>query len=185
MAALYPLRRGGAPGHPLYPIPDAKKSLFIGIALNEHGTFNYITKQTSMYKKIHVLLLILTMATGSYSFAFNNFKTIKWIDGSWTGMKYQVNVDKAWKVNLVCNSKAGTFSIEYPDLNCKGHLELISISGKQACFIEKMNSGLCLDDGYIIITFINERLISFSCLRENKKRLASFCTLEKRNASGS
>lgn len=138
-----------------------------------------------MHKKLHIIVLVVIMAVRINSFAENNFKTIKWLDGNWTGMKYQVNVDRAWKVNLNCDSKKGTYSIEYPDLNCAGYLQLVAIKDKQAYFIEKMNNGLCLDDGYIIITFINEKLISFCCLRENKKRMASFCTLEKRNESGS
>jgi hypothetical protein len=138
-----------------------------------------------MCKKAIIFLLLLTIVTSIHSFAENNAKTIKWLDGNWSGMKYQSNMDKAWKINLSCNSKEGTYTVEYPELNCKGYLKLESVTGKKVIFTEKMNSGSCIDGGYIIITFVSNNLISFTCLRDNKARLASYCTLEKINDSGS
>lgn len=138
-----------------------------------------------MNKKTIVFLLLLTIATGINTYGANCSRAFKWLDGTWVGMKYQANVDKAWKVELKCDTKKGSYQINYSDLNCKGYLEFIRMKGKNAIFIEKMNSGLCLDDGYIIITFVNANLISFTCLRDDKTRLASYCTLEKLSESGS
>jgi hypothetical protein len=94
-------------------------------------------------------------------------------------MKYQTNMDKAWRMKLTCDSKKNIFMVEYPDLHCKGNLTLEKIRGKKLIFTEKILMGDCLSDGYIIITLAGEGLISFTCLRDHTTRLASYCTLEK------
>lgn len=88
---------------------------------------------------------------------------------------------KAWKMKLTCDSKNNIFQVEYPELNCQGTLVLKSGNQKKAIFIEKINNGACVNDGYIIITSVQSGLISFTCLRDNNTRLASYCTLEKMN----
>jgi hypothetical protein len=104
-----------------------------------------------------------------------------WIDGNWAGIKYQTNMSTGWQTILSMNSKAKKFTVSYPELNCGGELELESISKSKAVFIEKITRGkeVCVDNGYIIITKVNEKYISFTCLRDEKTRLASYATLEK------
>ena len=118
------------------------------------------------------------------SYATQDYKIIKWLDGNWEGMKYQTNTDKAWKIKLSCNSKKGIYRVEYSDLNCIGYLVLTNLKGKTAFFTEKIDKGSCVHDGYVIITLVTKNLISFTCLRDNKTRLASYCTIQKTNDDG-
>lgn len=104
----------------------------------------------------------------------------QWLGGTWTGKKYQVNVDKAWDMELQVDVKQKTYTIHYPALGCKGHLQVVSLGKNQAVFIEKMSEGSCLDDGYIIVNKTGEQYLSFTCLRDNNTRLASYATLEKK-----
>ncbi|MCE3296626.1 MAG: hypothetical protein K0R65_2340 [Crocinitomicaceae bacterium] len=102
-----------------------------------------------------------------------------WLNGKWWGMKYQVDMAKGWQTELGINTKTNKFTVSYPELDCTGTLELQSMSKNKAVFIEKLPNSSCLSDGYIIITKVDETHISFTCLRENNKRLASYCTLTK------
>lgn len=111
--------------------------------------------------------------------AFSSLGKDAWLDGKWKGMKFQVNADKGWVTELTMDSKTNTYTVNYPELGCKGKLELISIKGTTATFTEKLTAGDCVDDGHIIITKVSNKHISFTCLRDAEKRLASFSTLEK------
>lgn len=102
-----------------------------------------------------------------------------WLDGEWQGEKYQVNMNKGWQTEMKINTKAKQFSIAYPELDCNGTLEMQSLTKSKAVFIEKLPNTSCLSDGYIIVTKVDEKHISFTCLRDEEKRLASYCTLEK------
>ena len=121
-----------------------------------------------------ICFAILFSITGNYA------RTIKWLDGTWEGQKYQTNMDKSWKMKLTCNSRQNIFTVEYPELNCKGNLVVTKVKGKMIILTEKIKNGSCVDDGYIIITFAGDGFITFTCLRDNKSRLASYCTLEKK-----
>ncbi|MBC7864979.1 MAG: hypothetical protein IAF38_18540 [Bacteroidia bacterium] len=126
---------------------------------------------------------VLTFATAILlvfiSAGFSSAKKAHWLDGTWKGSKFQVNADKGWQTELMIDKKTKSFVISYPELGCKGVLEMISIKGTTAIFTEKLDAGACITDGYIIITKVGDKYISFTCLRDNKTRLASFSTLER------
>ncbi|MGV3631132.1 MAG: hypothetical protein ACO1O6_07995 [Bacteroidota bacterium] len=102
-----------------------------------------------------------------------------WLDGEWHGKKYQVNMDKGWETEMKVDTKTKQFSISYPELSCKGTLELQNLSKSKAVFIEKLPNTSCLSEGYIIVTKVDEKHVSFTCLRDREQRLASYCTLER------
>ncbi|MES2587898.1 MAG: hypothetical protein V4622_02890 [Bacteroidota bacterium] len=129
-------------------------------------------------KKSILIFASLMLVIALSSFKSSSSKT-SWLDGNWKGEKYQVNMQKAWKTELTIDTKSKTFTVSYPELNCKGYLVLESATKNQAIFIEKLDAGSCMSDGYIMINKVSEKLITFVCLRDNKTRLASFSTLEK------
>jgi hypothetical protein len=129
----------------------------------------------------YLTFLSLTCLLFLASFSNSESGKSKWIDGKWSGVKYQTNADRGWQTLLSMDSKTKKFTVSYPELNCGGELELVSMSKSQAVFIEKITIGkdMCVDDGYIIITKVNEQYISFTCLRDEKTRLASYATLAR------
>lgn len=131
-------------------------------------------------KKITGFTLILSVFLLSTAFRADSSKS-DWLNGKWLGIKYQVNADKGWQTEMTINTKTKQFSISYPELECTGTLELQSLTKSKAVFIEKLPGTSCLSDGYIIITRVDEKHISFTCLRDQEQRLASYCTLEKAN----
>jgi hypothetical protein len=118
-----------------------------------------------------MLVMVLT--------SFVPLSKFSWLSGEWIGVKYQVNAERGWKTNLTIDTKSKIFTIRYPELNCKGHLELVKLTRSQAILTEKIDEGPCLSDGYIIISKVSDQYISFTCLRDNNQRLASYCTLER------
>ena len=141
-------------------------------------------------KKISMIIKLMMFVLVIFGFKANtpsnNFPSSvdssagSWIDGNWEGTKFQTNADKGWKTILVANSKTKKFTIQYPELACGGTLELISIDKNRAVFTEKIKEKeICVDNGYIIITLVDKKYISFTCLRDEKTRLASYATLTK------
>jgi hypothetical protein len=133
-----------------------------------------------MNKRKIVLNIVFVFVIGFFFIPASYAKTIKWLDGNWEGQKYQTNMDKSWRMKLSLNTKLNQLTVEYPELNCKGSFVIQKVKGKMVILTEKMNSGSCLSDGYIIITYASKDLITFTCLRDNETRLASYCTLERK-----
>lgn len=131
---------------------------------------------------LKLMMFVLVIFSFKANTPSNNFPfaTGSWIDGTWEGTKFQTNADRGWKTILEANSKTKKFTIQYPELACGGTLELIKIDKNRAIFTEKIKEkDVCVDNGYIIITLVDKKYISFTCLRDEKTRLASYATLTK------
>lgn len=124
-------------------------------------------------------ILLFSLAIALSSFSPDAAKNTSWLNGHWKGMKYQVNMNKAWNTELHIDVKSRTFTVAYPELNCSGKLVLQSVKGGKAIFEEQLGQGGCLTGGYIILTKVDDKHISFTCLRDEEQRLASYCTLER------
>ncbi len=127
-----------------------------------------------MNKLLRYLTILLLVLVNTITFA--NTKT--WMDGSWIGLKYQVNAYKKWQMTLDLNAAKKLFTVYYPELDCKGTLELVQMNEQEAIFIEKITGGYCLSDGYIIVKKVDAECIAFICYRDNRTRLASYAVLQ-------
>ena len=104
--------------------------------------------------------LILMM--GSFQGSAQSLKKIKWLDGQWTGVGYQEAMKAEWDVVLDCNIEAGTITIAYPSISCKGVWELKNTDGCRAEFMEiiKEEQDNCGDVVRVVVTRIGEQFVS-------------------------
>jgi len=133
-----------------------------------------------MTSRKNILSVVFILFIGIFFTNTTYARTIKWLDGNWEGRKFQTNNQESWQMKFSCNSKQNAITVEYPELSCKGTFIVKQVKGKMVILIEKIKSGSCVNDGYIIITYATKDLITFTCLRDNKTRLASYCTLERK-----
>ena len=96
-----------------------------------------------------------------------------WLNGEWTGEKYQTNSGMNWVTELTIDIEKKHFDAHYPQIPCWAGLKPVEIGADSAIFIEKITEGECLTDGYIILKKMNGDYIKFSCYRDDKTRLAS------------
>ncbi len=128
-------------------------------------------------RRIVFLVLLVSFFSCSNLFA----KPKSWLSGNWVGLKYQVNAYKKWQMTLTLDGDKKQFGVYYPELDCRGTLELVEINEKEAILIEKINDGQCLTDGYIIIKNVDAECLAFICYRDNRSRLASYAVLQPDN----
>jgi hypothetical protein len=130
------------------------------------------------FAKINLLMLFLL--TGS-SIIYSQKKNSDWINGTWRGTGFQLDNNTSWSVRFEANIKSKSFLVDYGSLNCGGIWELIEIDGNRAKFIEKITKGKenCLNGSTIIITFVAENYISYSCFSPGGKKLDACSTLER------
>ena len=71
------------------------------------------------------------------------------LDGTWSGLVTQANVDDSYTVEMELHGDAG--SVDYPSLHCSGALTLESATGGTYAYREHITSGAdrCTDGGTI------------------------------------
>lgn len=129
-------------------------------------------------KRIATISFVVILLGMTMGFSGKRTESQNWLDGDWSGVKYQVNMDKGWQMLLRIDAAAQVYEVTYPELGCTGQLELVSAEGNEAVFVEKLE-GPCLTGGNIIVTKVGDKFLSFTCLRDAEQRLASYCTLKK------
>lgn len=129
-------------------------------------------------KRAVIMSFVVILVSMTMGFREKQTVSNKWLDGDWSGIKYQVNMDKGWQMLLRIDVDDQIYEVSYPELGCMGKLELVSVEGTEAVFVEKLE-GPCLSDGNIILTKVGDKFLSFTCLRDAEQRLASYCTLKK------
>ena len=132
----------------------------------------------------YLSFLVLCFFVGCTSF-FPGKTSIHWIDGIWTGVGYQLDINETWKIEFHADSQRDFFIIRYPDLNCHGTWTLTSSDGYSFSFTEKIEKGEheCADGGSVVITRVDENHSSFSYFRKDGM-LDSFSTLERKRVTG-
>jgi len=102
-----------------------------------------------------LLSLFLTLASNAQT------KSNTWIRGTWEGTGYQTDDQSTW--TMLFTAGGGSFSIDYPSLNCGGRWELITINAYRARFIEKLDHGQdkCTDKGGVVIQRLNKKQVFF------------------------
>jgi hypothetical protein len=65
---------------------------------------------------------------------------LEWLSGVWTGDGYQTDTKTRWEVKLTVRDD--TYSIDYPDILCKGTWKLIEKNSRSASFSEVITQGI-------------------------------------------
>jgi hypothetical protein len=94
---------------------------------------------------------------------------LEWLEGVWTGEGYQTNTKTQWAVRLTVQDDS--YSIDYPDVPCKGTWKLIEKNSRSASFNEVITRGMdrCVN-GTVIVEKVSGSEISCS-FRQLKSRL--------------
>ena len=65
---------------------------------------------------------------------------LEWLNGVWTGDGYQTDTKTRWAARLTVRDE--TYSIDYPDIPCKGTWKLIEQNSRSASFNEVITQGV-------------------------------------------
>jgi hypothetical protein len=65
---------------------------------------------------------------------------LEWLNGEWTGDGYQTDTKTRWAARLTVQDEA--YSIDYPDIPCKGTWKLIEKNSRSASFNEVITQGV-------------------------------------------
>jgi hypothetical protein len=65
---------------------------------------------------------------------------LEWLNGVWTGDGYQTDTKTRWAARLTVQDE--TYSIDYPDIPCKGTWKLIEKNSRSASFNEVITQGI-------------------------------------------
>jgi len=99
---------------------------------------------------------------------------IELIDGEWTGIIEQYDINDKYSVNIKIDSETENYLVNYPELNCSGKLELGNIDNFYFYFNTILESGFenCLNDVKFKIQISNEILIILYMSTDNSKLIA-------------
>ncbi|NJO91030.1 MAG: hypothetical protein HC831_20235 [Chloroflexia bacterium] len=91
-----------------------------------------------------------------------------------------MNNSSSWSIRFEANTKTNTFKIDYGSLSCGGILELKEFEKNRAVFIEKITDGKdkCINGNTIIITFVSDNYLSYTCFAPGNVKLDASATLE-------
>jgi hypothetical protein len=140
-----------------------------------------------MIQRIFIgILMVSNMIILPFSVSSQNTK-LKWLDGEWNGVGYQVDNNSTWSIKLTVSSSSNSFKIEYPSLSCGGDWKLESFDENKARFTEDLNGGLngCVSNSVMILTKVDDKHVTFSCFMPvvnscfKEEVLSSYATLRK------
>ncbi len=124
------------------------------------------------------LLLLITLLSINIS---AQKKKSDWINGIWRGTGFQLNNSSSWSIMFEANTNANVYKINYGSLSCGGKWELQKIEENRAVFIEKITVGKdkCINGNTIIVTYVNNNYVSYTCFAPGSTKLDASATLEK------
>jgi len=103
-------------------------------------------------------------------------KVPAWLEGSWRGIGYQINLQQTWAIEL---DVATTATVNYPSLECSGAWSLVKNAEGLVEFEEAILKGVnrCVNGGRIVITRIDQHHISYSFFEPQNGKLEAHSTL--------
>jgi len=125
-----------------------------------------------------ILLSFITLL--SFNLSAQKKKT-EWINGIWRGTGFQLNNSSSWSIRFEAIANTNTYKIDYGSLSCGGKWELQKIEKNRAVFIERITDGKdkCINGNTIIIAFVTDNYLSYTCFAQGSTKLDASATLEK------
>jgi hypothetical protein len=130
-----------------------------------------------------VFLILSAVISSSFIALQTKGDSENWLKGIWQGVGVQVdspNQVHSWTMVFYANPEKDSYVIQYPSIPCKGTWKLVKMEKNRAEFIETVEEkDKCMDNGYVIVTYVNRKHISFSWFREKNSKVMAYCTLSK------
>jgi hypothetical protein len=104
----------------------------------------------------------------------------QWLDGRWEGEGYQSDTKTTWAVRLTVRD--GSYTIEYPNIPCRGTWALLDKNSGGASFTEVITQGtdLCDNNSHIMLEKINDSEVSLKYTHAAGRVVIATATLSKR-----
>lgn len=101
-----------------------------------------------------------------------------WVQGSWEGIGYQINLPQTWAIELEVKSP-NNVTVNYPSLDCSGMWEIVGTATDRVEFKEIILNGVnrCVNGGLIIITRVDQHHITYSFFEPQNGKLEAHSTL--------
>ena len=128
-----------------------------------------------MKRCLTVLLFVLLAAAGVCGQTRGG-----WLRGEWTGTGYQIDSESTWA--MVLNFKRGSYSAEYPSLECAARWRLLRVSRTRAVFRETITQGAerCAPRGTVVIERLNARQLGYRYSYQGSKDFVASAILNRR-----
>jgi len=81
------------------------------------------------------------------------------LNGTWTGMGYQFDLNETW--SIILNIDKCRYYIEYPSLHCSGELQFLKQEDNKIFFREKLITGDCVSNGILVLEKTNENKLIY------------------------
>jgi hypothetical protein len=106
---------------------------------------------------------------------------LEWLNGVWTGDGYQTDTKTRWAVRLTVRDE--TYSIDYPDIPCKGTWKLIEKSSQSASFTEVITQGLdqCENNSHVMVEKVSASEISCRYAHAGSRAVIATVALAKKD----
>lgn len=137
-----------------------------------------------LLQKIFIFFFLAVLWFGSsFTVYIPNGNSENWLKGTWQGIGVQVDSPTqiySWSMVFYANPEKESYTIQYPSIPCKGVWKLIKMDKNKAEFIETVEEkDKCMDNGYVIVTYVDKNHISYSWFKEKGSRVMAYSTLFK------
>jgi hypothetical protein len=106
--------------------------------------------------------------------------TFRWVEGVWEGEGFQSDTRTTWAVRLTVHD--GTYSIEYPNIPCRGRWNLIDKNSGGASFTEVITQGTnrCANNSHVMLEKVNDSEISCKYTHARSRVVIATVVLSKK-----
>lgn len=103
-----------------------------------------------------------------------------WLRGEWVGTGYQTDSRSTWEMLL--SFRRGSYTAEYPSLECAARWRLLSVTRTRAVFRETVTKGeeKCSPLGRVVIERLNTRQLSYRYSYRGSKEFVASAILNRR-----
>lgn len=105
---------------------------------------------------------------------------LEWLNGVWSGEGYQTDTKTTWAVEL--NVHDQTYSINYPDIPCRGKWDLIDKNSREATFTEVITKGIdrCGNNSHVMVEKVSATEISCRFTHAGSRAVIATVVLSKK-----
>ena len=105
-----------------------------------------------------------------------------WLRGEWAGTGYQVDSESTWA--MVLSFRRGSYTAEYPSLECAARWRLLRVSRTRAVFRETVTKGAekCAPRGTVVIERLNARQLGYRYSYQGSKDFVASAILGRRSS---
>ncbi len=103
-----------------------------------------------------------------------------WLRGEWAGTAFQTDSESTWA--MVLSFGRGSYTVEYPSLECAARWRLLSVTRTRAVFRETVTKGAekCAPSGRVVIERLNARQLGYRYSYKGSKAFVASAILNRR-----